>query len=168
MKYPNIRINYGSYISKGCQIMCSDNSEMVLKNVHVTQNVVLRADDGGVLRISETYIGYGCVIAASEYIEINEHCEIAEMVVIRDQDHIFGTGELLSDSGLKTSPITIGRNVWLGAKATILKGTQVGDNAVIAAHAVVTKDVPANHLALGVPAVLRPILAKQLLNDQTR
>ena len=50
------------------------------------------------------------------------------------------------------APIRIGKNVWIGANATVLPGVMIGDNAVIAAGAVVTKDVPANAVAAGVPA----------------
>lgn len=53
---------------------------------------------------------------------------------------------------LYPSPIVIGRNVWVGASATILPGVTIGDNAIIAAGAVVTKNVPANTVAAGVPA----------------
>ena len=52
------------------------------------------------------------------------------------------------------APIAIGKNVWIGSHATILPGVRVGDNAVVAAGAVVTKDVPANAVVGGVPAVL--------------
>lgn len=55
-------------------------------------------------------------------------------------------------STLYPSPIVIGKNVWVGASATILPGVTVGDNAIIAAGAVVTKDVPANTVVAGVPA----------------
>jgi acetyltransferase-like isoleucine patch superfamily enzyme len=54
-------------------------------------------------------------------------------------------------------PIRIGNNVWIGAGAKVLAGVTVGDNAVIAASAVVTKDVPADHVAVGIPAVCKPI-----------
>ena len=50
------------------------------------------------------------------------------------------------------APVEIGNGVWVGAHATILSGVTIGDNAVIAAGAVVTKDVPANAVAGGVPA----------------
>ena len=49
-------------------------------------------------------------------------------------------------------PIKIGKRVWIGAHATILSGVTVGDNSIIAAGAVVTKDVPANSVVGGVPA----------------
>lgn len=50
------------------------------------------------------------------------------------------------------APIIIGRNVWVGENARICKGVTIGDGAVIAANAVVTKDVPANSIAAGNPA----------------
>jgi acetyltransferase-like isoleucine patch superfamily enzyme len=48
--------------------------------------------------------------------------------------------------------IVIGQNVWIGAHATILPGVTIGDGAIVAAGAVVTKDVPGNTIAGGVPA----------------
>jgi acetyltransferase-like isoleucine patch superfamily enzyme len=54
-------------------------------------------------------------------------------------------------------PITLGENVWVGAGATVLAGVHIGDHAVVAAGAVVCKDVPAEHIAKGVPAVCTPL-----------
>ena len=50
------------------------------------------------------------------------------------------------------SPVVIGENVWIGSNATILPGVTIGDNSVVAAGAVVTKDVPKNTVVAGVPA----------------
>ena len=50
------------------------------------------------------------------------------------------------------APVILGRNVWVGSNSTILQGVTIGDNAVVAAGAVVTKDVPANAIVGGVPA----------------
>lgn len=50
------------------------------------------------------------------------------------------------------SPVNIGENVWIGSNATILPGVTIGDNSVVAAGAVVTKDVPENTVVAGVPA----------------
>lgn len=53
---------------------------------------------------------------------------------------------------LELKPVLIKKNAWIGAKATILPGVTVGENAVVAAGAVVTKDVPANTVVAGMPA----------------
>ncbi|WP_372460252.1 MULTISPECIES: DapH/DapD/GlmU-related protein [Microbacterium] len=50
------------------------------------------------------------------------------------------------------APVAIGRNVWIGANATILAGVTIGDDAVVAAASVVTKDVPAQAIVVGSPA----------------
>lgn len=50
------------------------------------------------------------------------------------------------------SPVVIGKNVWIGSNATILPGVTIGDNSVVAAGAVITKDVPENTVVVGVPA----------------
>lgn len=49
-------------------------------------------------------------------------------------------------------PVVIGRNVWIGSNSRVNKGVTIGDNAIVAAHAVVTRDVPANSIAAGNPA----------------
>lgn len=53
---------------------------------------------------------------------------------------------------MHAAPIAIGKNVWIGAHATVLAGVTIGDNAVIAAGAVVNRDIPADTVAAGVPA----------------
>ena len=59
---------------------------------------------------------------------------------------------------MNPAPIIIGNNVWIGASVTVVPGVTIGDNAIIAAGAVVTKDVEANTIVGGVPAkVIRSI-----------
>lgn len=101
---------------------------------------------------ANAHIGICTVIACREAISIGDDALIAEHVSIRDQDHRYGGPEPTARNGFVTAPITIGHNVWIGAKAVITKGVTIGDNSVIGAGAVVLSDIPANSVAVGVPA----------------
>jgi len=68
--------------------------------------------------------------------------------VIVDHDHNYRQGY----SGYITAPVTIGADVWIGANAVVLKGTSIGDGAVVAAGAVVAGSVPPGAVVGGVPA----------------
>jgi acetyltransferase-like isoleucine patch superfamily enzyme len=100
-----------------------------------------------------TVFGHHCTVAADESVVIGEDCLIAELVSIRDHDHAFTSTDVsIIDQGRETAPVLIGDNVWVGAKATITKGVSIGSNSVIGAHAVVTSDLPADCVAVGIPA----------------
>jgi acetyltransferase-like isoleucine patch superfamily enzyme len=91
---------------------------------------------------------------------------IAEMVTIRDHDHDLAYPPRSGRTVAR--PVHVGRRVWIAAKATIVKGASVGDDAVIGAHAVVTRNIPDQSLAVGVPAVvIRHNLRRELAADQT-
>lgn len=95
------------------------------------------------------FINSGCCFQDQGGIEIGDGTLIGHQVVLATLDH-----DLLPENrgGMFPAPIKIGSNVWIGAHATVLSGVTIGDNAVVAAGAVVTKDVPANAVVGGVPA----------------
>ena len=103
-----------------------------------------------------------CHIAAIENIRIGNNVLIASDVYISDHDH--GSFNKISLSmppakrELVNKDIYISDNVWIGEKVIILKGVNIGESAVIAAGAVVTKDVLAHSLVAGVPAKVIKIL----------
>ena len=104
------------------------------KNIHVGENVFINAcchfqDHGGVT--------------------LGDGCQIGHNVVFATLNH----GLEPADRGTTyPAPIVLGRNVWVGSNDTILQGVIIGDNAVVAAGAVVSRDVPANTIVGGVPA----------------
>ena len=101
------------------------------------------------------FINSGCHFQDQGGIEIGDGALIGHGVVLATLDH----GLLPEERhDLKPGRITIGKNVWIGSNSTVLRGVTIGDNAVVAAGAVVTKDVPANTIVGGAPArVLREI-----------
>lgn len=122
---------------------------------------------GGVLSIgARTIFGHHCTIAAYDHLSIGEDCLIAEMVSIRDHDHCFADLTTpIRDQGMTKAPICIGRDVWIGGKATITKGVTIGDGAIIGANAVVTRDVPAYAIAVGIPARVIKMRAGKTLGE---
>jgi acetyltransferase-like isoleucine patch superfamily enzyme len=107
---------------------------------------------GGKVSIGDdVFVGDGSVIVGLAGIEIGEGTQLAEYVVIRDQDHDMTSRPFITGR-FRSMPIVIGRDCWLGAKVTVLKGSRIGDGAVIGAHSLVRGDIPAHTLAVGSPA----------------
>ena len=104
---------------------------------------------GAYLEIGSNSRINGCHISASERIIIGKNVRISQYVLIMDNDFHQVTDHFADG---KKKPIIIEDDVWIAAKATILKGVRIGKGAVIAAGAVVTKDVEPYTLVAGVPA----------------
>ena len=152
LRYPNCKITFSSYIENGCNIKCTTNSKLKIKNSIISKGTCVVADHGGNIEINDTFIGRNCVIVAHEKITIAANCQIAEMVVIRDQNHNFGKPDLtIAKQGFTVSSITIGENVWLAAKSTVLAGSVIGNNTVVGANAVVRGQLDCDSVYVGVP-----------------
>lgn len=104
------------------------------KNIHIGRKV---------------FINSGCCFQDQGGIYIGDGCLIGHKVVFATINH----GMVATDRATNyPAPVRLGKNVWVGANATLLPGVNVGDNAIIAAGAVVAKDVAANTVVGGVPA----------------
>ena len=101
-------------------------------------------------------INYGVEIYAAERITMGDNTMIGDLATIYDTDfHRIDEG-----SEPRVAPVTIGDNVWLGRAAMVLPGVTIGDHSIVAAGAVVTKDVPARSVVAGNPArVVREVTA---------
>ncbi len=94
-----------------------------------------------------TYINRNSTIIAEEEVHIGRDCKISWDVIIMDSDlHAIGSQPLVN------KPVHIGNDVWIGCRCIILKGVTIGDGAVLAAGAIVTKSVPAYAIVAGSPA----------------
>ena len=100
---------------------------------------------------NNTYVNHDTFIRCRSSIVIGDNCSIAYGVIIQDSDyHVIYSenGEAKPD----TLPIIIENNVWIGARAIILKGVRIGEGAIIGSGSVVAKDVPPYSLVVGNPA----------------
>jgi acetyltransferase-like isoleucine patch superfamily enzyme len=105
---------------------------------------------GGHLEIgNNVFVNYGSSLVASKHVLIGDNCLIGTHVMVMDCDF-----HRLEDKEWDTTgqPIILGHKVWLGNRSIVLKGITIGHDAVVAAGAVVTRDVPPRTLVAGVPA----------------
>ena len=127
--------------------LMSDSSLTVNGVFVIHTGCSISVNAGGRLVVGSGYASNNITIDCFERIVIGHAVAISKSVTIRD-----GDSHVIDGKNPISGPITIGNHVWIGLNATILKGVSVGDGAVIAAGAVVTRDVPANALVGGVPA----------------
>jgi virginiamycin A acetyltransferase len=151
---PTARLN-------GCRLHGSVEvgRNVVLDFCDVSANAKVSVDDYSVLT------GPIRIVADLEPVSIGKFCSLAPDVTIWESLHntrrassffimqqMFG--ERCCPDSISKGPIRIGNDVWIGTKAVLLSGVEIGDGAVIGAGAVVTKDVPPYCIAVGVPAAV--------------
>ncbi|WP_184547339.1 sugar O-acetyltransferase [Mucilaginibacter sp. FT3.2] len=109
------------------------------------------------------YTNFGQFITLGKHVFINHACSFLDIGGITLEDHVLigPKVNLITENhpldpterrGMLCKPILIKRNAWIGAGATILPGVTIGENSIVAAGAVVSKDVPDNSIVGGVPA----------------
>ena len=131
------------------RLLLERNTKLTINgNFDIYCNSYIRVINGGELIIEGGFINENVQITCASKIIIGEGCAIARDVIIRDYD----AHEIESPNFKIKKPITIGKHVWIGNSAMILKGVTIGDGSIIAAGAVVTKSVPKGCIAGGVPA----------------
>ncbi len=146
-------------VAKGARLVLGDGvaiaSAVRANPLGLAQPSVLRAMTSN----SELVLGpgvalSGTAICAGASIRIDEGTILGAGAMVVDNDfHVPGPGWVWeTDSSHNARRIHIGRGVFVGARSIILKGVEIGDRAIIGAGAVVTKDVPPGHLAVGNPA----------------
>lgn len=99
----------------------------------------------------DCFLNFGCTLLALGGIIIGDGAFIGPGCVLATEYH---PEDPATRHSLLTKPIAIGRNAWLGAGVTVLAGVTVGENAIVAAGSVVTRDVPDNAVVAGAPARL--------------
>ena len=131
------------------RIWLEENAKMTVKgNFTIFAGSYIRIVKGGHLILHGGFLNENVQITCGGKVEIGEGCTIARDVVIRSYD----AHHILDDNYKNTKDITIGKHVWVGQGAQILKGVTIGDGAIIAAGSIVTKDVPSHSVVAGVPA----------------
>jgi acetyltransferase-like isoleucine patch superfamily enzyme len=151
-------------IARGARIVLGDGvrlaSAVRAAPLSNTQPCQLRALAPGALIRLERNVGMSSTtLCASRSIEVGEGTIFGSGALVLDCDFHGPVGDWgwSDDGAAHAAPIKIGRGVFVGARAMVLKGVTIGDRVLVGAGAVVTQDVPANHVAVGNPARCFPL-----------
>jgi acetyltransferase-like isoleucine patch superfamily enzyme len=150
LRYPRLHIGRDAVllgrirIKQGTRVYLGDR-------VRIRQRVSFTG--GGTVAVGSDTLLNGCWIVAASRVQIGEFCLISDCG-ITDNDYHHLNPERRHDppTPSTTSPVVVGRNVWIGLRALVLKGVSVGADSVVGAAAVVRSDVPARCVVAGNPA----------------
>lgn len=156
-------LRLGSHVYLGDRVVIyktkSGGPIVLADRVKLYSDIIMETTDGGCIVIGEfTHIQPRChFVAGKSSIVIGRRCEIAPACAFYPFNHGIAPGLPVREQPLVSNgDIEIGDDVWLGYGVVVLDGVKIGDGAVVGAGSVVTKDIPANAVAIGSPAkVLR-------------
>jgi len=113
----------------------------------------IRVHEGEVRIGAKTVIGQECTFSVFQHVSIGRECIVADRAMFIDFDHgVVEVERPIRLQGIYKRDVHIGHNCWIGYGAAVLRGVTIGDNCVIGTYTVVTKDLPANAVAVGQPA----------------
>lgn len=163
--HSRVVIGPGCVLQEGVLIVMRGGTLQLGAHGRLRRGSLLKVD--GALTIEDhVVIGYGNVVHCAASILIGAWSTFSEYVTIVDSNHLHDGEHADAHANVTTDPVVVGRNVWLASKATVLPGVVVGDNSVVAAHALVTSDVPEGTVAGGVPA--KTIAMRQIGEEARR
>ena len=133
-----VTVPWSASIGKDVLLQATDGGKIVIAaRTSISAGSQLVAQ-GGTLSIgANSFIGPGCVLTCKLGIDIGDDALIAEYVTIRDQNHRFPMGTRIREAGFDCAPVSIGNDVWIAAKSSVLKGARIGSGAVVGAHSLV-------------------------------
>jgi acetyltransferase-like isoleucine patch superfamily enzyme len=143
------------FLDRGAEVYARrGHARLVLgRFVHLGVDTALRCHEGTLSIGDKSVLGRDVSINCYLDVELGDSALIADSVYICDFDHNYADLDVpIKDQGIAKSRVRIERDVWIGTKVTVCRGVHIGTGTVVGANAVVTRDLPARCVAVGVPA----------------
>lgn len=152
-----LKVRYGSRLHMGwiqslekIRLQIGKGASVVIGSYNQNrEKMYIGVLNGGELNIgSHCFFNINSSITCAEKIVIGNNCKFGNNLVVIDHDHNYRANGIYSGDNTEfiSSPVIIGNDVWIGANVVILRGTEIGDNCVIAAGSVVKDIIPPNTL----------------------
>lgn len=135
-------------LDDNCEIRSSKSIQLGCGTQIGNGTAIISTKTGTIDIHDHVFLNRNCTVVSCDKIEIGEGTAIGYNVVILDHDHYFVKEGTQPWNDIKTAPVIIGKDVWIGANVTILAGTTIGDNAVIAAGSVIKGNIPKSQLVI--------------------
>jgi len=157
IRHPHkVRIGSNVVIDDNCLIDAKGETNRGIRigdGVFIGRNTILSCKNGDIELADAANLGFNCEVFSASRVTIGKGVLMAAYSYVIGGDHDFSDpSKPVLDQGRTSAGVRIGTGAWLGAGAKILDGVSVGDKAIIGAGAVVTRDVPAQAVAVGIPA----------------
>jgi acetyltransferase-like isoleucine patch superfamily enzyme len=157
LRHPHkIRIGDDVVIDDHCLIDAKGDTNTgidIASGVFIGRNTILSCKNGDIVIGPGANIGFNCELFSAARVELGAHALLAAYCYIIGGDHDWkDAGRPVLEQGRRAHGVSVGRGAWLGAGVKVLDGTSVGDDAIVGAGAVVTADIPARAIAVGLPA----------------
>ncbi len=148
-----IKCSFIQILSPSAKLRAFKNGTIEIKKTALVEDNVLLESIGGNIQVYGGFINRNTTIVSMESITIESKVTIGPNVCIYDHDHNMNNTD--GKQPYISSPVKIKSGAWIGAGAIILKGVTIGSNSIISAGAVVTKNIPDNTCAMGIPARIK-------------
>jgi acetyltransferase-like isoleucine patch superfamily enzyme len=157
LRHPHkIHIGSNVVIDDNCLVDAKGETNLGIRigdGVFIGRNTILSCKNGDIQLADGANLGFNCEVFSASRVTIGRHVLMAAYTYVIGGDHDFSDpAKAVISQGRVSAGVSIGDGAWIGAGAKILDGVAIGDHAVIGAAAVVRENVPANSIAVGIPA----------------
>jgi acetyltransferase-like isoleucine patch superfamily enzyme len=156
--HPGIQVGHRVRVGKGVRLFVDRDGVLILGDgCEVDDGATIAIYGRGRIELGPgSFVGHRGTLAAHSSIVLGRGAFLAELVSVRDHDHLVGAAP--SSGIFEIQPVTIGADVWIGSKATLVRGAWIGNGTVVGANAVVRGELPPRTVCGGIPAkVIRRI-----------